>query len=113
MPPLDGPLEPAPVEATHLGAVLFDVPADRLAALAAELRRLSRRPVQFLWLPTGDDEPGRVLVRVEEPPPLVVWRVLDEGAGFRVDLTLRVRKGPAAREALSAIPGPAPAEREV
>ena len=59
-------------------AILFDLPADRLAAFAATFRRLSRPTLQFRWLPTADDEPGRVLVRVESPPSLVV----DHVAGF-------------------------------
>src|SRR5215210_5852630 len=77
MPLSDVSLEPAPVEPHRLGLVLFDLPADRFPALAADLRRLTRQPLRFRWLPTADDEPGRVLVRVESPPPLVMWRTLD------------------------------------
>src|SRR4051812_35671692 len=60
---------------SSFGVVLFDLPAERLPAVAASLRRFARQPLQFRWLPTADDEPGRVLVRVEAPPPLVVDRV--------------------------------------
>ena len=59
-------------------AILFDLPANRLSAFAATIRRLSGQSLQFRWLPTPDDEPGRVLVRVESPPSLLVDRV----AGF-------------------------------
>ena len=72
---------PTPIEPGRLAVALFDVPADRLPALAADLRRLAPKPPLFCWLPTVDDAPGRVLVRVEEPPPLVVWRMVDERLG--------------------------------
>src|SRR5262245_36580666 len=84
MPPLDSSeitLEPTLIDPGRLGVVLFDLPGERFADVAADLRRLTRQPVQFRWLPTADDEAGRVLVRVESPPPLVVWRVIGEWAG--------------------------------
>jgi hypothetical protein len=80
MPPVDSDLTlvPTPIDPGSLGVVLFDLPADRFPAFAADLRRLAQKPFQFRWVPTADDEPGRVLVRVEQPPPLVVWRAVDE-----------------------------------
>src|SRR5687768_15452570 len=59
--------------------VLFDVPAGRFPRLAAELRRVTTQPLRFRWLPTADDEAGRVLVGVEDPPALIVDRLLDPG----------------------------------
>jgi hypothetical protein len=67
-------LLPTPVDPERLGVVLFEVPGDQLAGLCADLRRLTRQPIQFRWLP---DETGRALVRVESPPSLVVWRALE------------------------------------
>lgn len=78
-------LVPTPAPTGPFGVVLFDLPGDRLPALAADLRRLGRRPPEFRWLSTGDDESDRVLVRVEGPPPLLVWRVLDESEGAYVE----------------------------
>src|SRR5947209_12541254 len=63
-------------------AALFDLPADRLPAVAADVRRLTRRPLQFRWLPSADDEPGRVLVRVESPPAILVDRAATVGRVF-------------------------------
>jgi hypothetical protein len=63
------------------GTILFDVPATRLADFVAELRRLLIRPVHIQWLPTGDEAPGRALVRVENPPQLILWRIIDEPPG--------------------------------
>ena len=68
------PLMPAPARAGSFGGVLFDLPADRLPAFAASLRRLTGQAPQLRWLPTSDDQPGRVLVRVESPPALVIER---------------------------------------
>jgi hypothetical protein len=82
MPPTDSSdilLEPTRCDPGRLGVVLFDLPGERFAGVAADLWRLTRKPVQFRWLPTADDEAGRVLVRVESPPPLVVSRVKDGG----------------------------------
>jgi cellulose synthase operon protein C len=69
-------LVPSPVDPNRLGVVFFDLPGDRLPAVAADLRRLSGKPQLFRWLPTVEEEPGRVLVRIESPPPLVVERLL-------------------------------------
>jgi hypothetical protein len=80
MPPVDSDLTlvPTPIDPGSLGVVLFDLRADQFPAFAADLRRLSGKPLEFRWLQTADDAPGRVLVRVEQPPPLVVWRAVDE-----------------------------------
>lgn len=69
---------PTPIDPGRLGVVLVDLPADRFPAFAADWRRLAQKPFLFRWLPTADDEPGRVLVRAEQPPPLIVWRAVDE-----------------------------------
>src|SRR5262245_51064265 len=76
---LDVRLESTPVDPGRLGVVLFDLPGEQFAGLVADLRRLTRQPLQFHWLPTGEDETGRVLVRVHSPPAIVVWRAMDQG----------------------------------
>ena len=59
--------------------ILFDLPADRLPAFAASVRRLTGQPLQLHWLPTGDDESGRVLVHIESPPAILVDRAAGIG----------------------------------
>src|SRR5262245_54553989 len=61
-------------EPDRLGGVLFDLPADRLPVFVAGLRRLTSKLLQLCWLPSADDQAGRVLVRVESPPTLVIER---------------------------------------
>jgi hypothetical protein len=65
----------SPPAASRPGIVVFDLPADRLPPVAATVRRLTGQPLQLHWLPTGDEEPGRVLVRVESPPEWLLDRV--------------------------------------
>jgi len=77
----DAPLVPAAIEPGRLGVVLFDLPGELFPSVVADLRRLTRQAIRLRWISTADDEVGRVLVRVESPPALVVWRVMDELAG--------------------------------
>src|SRR4051812_34049067 len=74
---IDDPLVPAPANPGRQGVVLLDLPAEKLPRHSAGLRRLGRRPPRFRWLPGADDEVGRVLARVEDPPLLVLWRLLE------------------------------------
>jgi len=79
-PGFDVTLVPAPREPDHLGVVLFDLPGEQFAPLVADLRRLSRQPIQFRWLPTPENDAGRVLIRTESPPLLIVSRVNDHNS---------------------------------
>ena len=58
------------------GVVLFDLPAECFASFAADLRRLTNRPLQFHW-PLAGRRSDRVLIRIEAPPALLVARVVD------------------------------------
>jgi hypothetical protein len=79
MPQADDNLTSNPVPPARASVVLFDLPGDRFARLASELRRITNQPIRFRWLSTLDDETGRVLVRVENPPAFLVDRLLDSG----------------------------------
>lgn len=63
-------------------AALFDLPVERVAAVAGAVRRLAHQPLSLRWLPTADEECGRALVRVESPPELLVERVAKVGHVF-------------------------------
>lgn len=76
------PIDSRPTSLTQVRAapdrkeiVLFDLPTSRLPAFVATVRRLAGGPLQLRWLPTEDEMPGRVLVRVESPPNLLVDRI--------------------------------------
>ncbi|MBO0699389.1 MAG: hypothetical protein J2P46_13415, partial [Zavarzinella sp.] len=82
MPLSDIPLEPSPVDPHRPGVVLFDVPAQQFAGLAVELRRFTQQKIQFRWLPTEDEESGRVFVQIESPPALALWRSMDAAVAY-------------------------------
>src|SRR5262245_36925844 len=87
------PLQPAPF-APSGRPVLFELTADRLPRLAAELRRLGRRRLAMRWsaagseekaadssLPTANGQRPTVLLRVTDPPFFTLGRALDRSGG--------------------------------
>jgi cellulose synthase operon protein C len=61
---------------------LFELPAERMTTFVAGLRRLGRHSVRICWLPSVEEGTGRVLVRVESPPALVVDRISEYGLAY-------------------------------
>ncbi|HEX3146478.1 MAG TPA: hypothetical protein VHR66_00150 [Gemmataceae bacterium] len=77
-------LTPAATVVDCFDIVLFELPNNRVAAFAAAAWRLTAKPLQWHWLPLGDDASSRALVRLEAPPRLLVERLLDDSRGVMV-----------------------------
>src|SRR5262249_476829 len=73
----DIPLVPASIDPDRLGVCCSHLPGARVADAVADLKRLTRQPIWFRWLQADDDKDGRVLIKVDSPPPHIVLRVLD------------------------------------
>ncbi|HZT79550.1 MAG TPA: hypothetical protein VFA26_04995 [Gemmataceae bacterium] len=60
--------------------VLFDLPAEQLAAVACEILRLGNDRQSYRYLESADGQPPRVLLRVVGPPYYSLLRALDRDA---------------------------------
>src|SRR5689334_2391153 len=86
-PPIDLVTAPRPWE--RFGEVLCDLPGERFADIFKRLRRSSQTVCRYRWLSTHDEEVGRVLLHIVEPPRLFIERLATD-----LQLTLFQQQAP-------------------